>query len=206
MSGTDLIDMSMIDVTESVRLTEELKAANDNLKTLVNVDLLTVFLQGFFEKVTTYDRFTYGHTLILDLDYFKSVNDKYGHEIGDKLLQRVGSVLSDFVGDNGYVARFGGEEFAVVWFGCDNHEISIYANKLRLEVADAFVLSDGSRISRTASIGVAFFNDKDIRKKGFSDALKLADKACLEAKKEGRNRVVLATDKVVNKWEREGFF
>ena len=103
-------------------------------------------------------------------------------------------------------ARFGGEEFALVWFGCDDEEISGYADQLRMNVQDAFVLSDGSKINRTASIGVAFFNDKDIRKKGFNDALKLADKACLEAKKEGRNRVVLVTDKAVNKWEREGFF
>ena len=120
---------------------------------------------------------------VVDLDHFKQINDEYGHAVGDEVLARVGEVLRTSVRGGDIVARFGGEEFIVVFVDCEAQNAVMRAEALREVIA-------ASRTEAplvTASIGVAArAAGVDC---GFDEIFKAADQAVYIAKAEGRNRV-----------------
>lgn len=143
-----------------------------------------------------FDAGTYPFSIILlDLDYFKDVNDTYGHEVGNQVLCQLAGRLVDLVGDRGVVARYGGEEFVIVLGNTDAEESHKVAEQVRMRIADEPFLSDSDHeefcreISITASIGVAAAPDRG------EDSLSLirnADRAMYTgAKQKGKNRVSL---------------
>lgn len=139
---------------------------------------------------------------LIDLDQFKSVNDGYGHDVGDRLLASCGRVLSDLVDDHGVAGRLGGEEFVIIRPMSDWNEISTYAEKIRASIAALELETEDGSLSRSASIGVAIFKvDQSL-----SDALAQADVALVDSKQSGRNRVTLATPAYIRKSEQEGRF
>lgn len=124
---------------------------------------------------------------LLDLDYFKSVNDRLGHVAGDGLLARVAALVQENVREADSVGRYGGEEFAVVLPRAELDQAQALAERIRAEIErHAFDLDEGS-VRITASLGVASLRDPSIGTVGHWIAA--ADSALGLAKSQGRNRV-----------------
>jgi len=128
--------------------------------------------------------------LFADIDHFKSFNDAYGHQAGDKLLNEFADHLRQGIRRADTVVRYGGEEFLAILPGADKAAALAVAEKMRKQIKSADVLlpsgEQGKKI--TASFGIASFPDDGIRK--FSALLKKADERLYLAKTSGRNRVV----------------
>jgi len=148
-------------------------------------------------KFNDYVRDTYGacvstgqplSVLFLDADYFKKFNDTYGHAVGDRVLVKLGEVLSEQVGEAGLVCRYGGEEFSVILPGLDRRTAAQLAEQMRVAIGEATVASDeGEDLHITASIGVAtetggVFSSPET-------LVKAADQGVYAAKASGRNCV-----------------
>lgn len=126
---------------------------------------------------------------ILDVDHFKSVNDRYGHEVGDLALQHVAQTVRAACRANDVPGRHGGEEFVVLFDEMDSDQAMAAAERLREALqAKPFVRGELS-LPITVSIGVAATSPADL---AFDHLLRRADRALYRAKNEGRNRVVLA--------------
>ncbi|MFT4178397.1 MAG: GGDEF domain-containing protein [Thermomonas sp.] len=132
--------------------------------------------------------------MMIDIDHFKSLNDRYGHNVGDDCLRKVAGVLTAIMADApGMVARIGGEEFAVVVPGSDLDAAAQLAERMRAAVqALEKPLPDPAQ-QVTVSIGVADAWPREER--GLPLALMLADRMLYEAKRQGRNRVCAAEDR-----------
>lgn len=120
--------------------------------------------------------------VILDIDYFKKINDQHGHDVGDKVLQVVASLLKENMRGDDVVARMGGEEFILLLNHCDLSSACKKSELLRAQIQSLRPLD----IEVTASFGVAQLNE-DID--DFDKLFKAADKAVYQAKQAGRNRV-----------------
>jgi diguanylate cyclase (GGDEF)-like protein len=123
---------------------------------------------------------------MLDIDHFKSVNDTYGHDAGDKVLQTVGAIMKDLFRETDAFARFGGEEFIAILPETNMRGAVTLAEKLRVTLEQtAIELPDGTMLHKTVSIGVAEAtpNDND-----FSNIIIRSDEALYKAKTSGRNR------------------
>lgn len=127
--------------------------------------------------------------VMLDVDYFKRINDTYGHPIGDRALQLVSSRLRHNLRFRDTLFRYGGEEFVIILSNTDQHEALLVARRLcRLISEQAFNIDDGLDLQITISAGTATLMNADDMK-GIS-FLKRADQNLLQAKSSGRNRVV----------------
>ncbi len=120
--------------------------------------------------------------LLVDLDFFKRINDQYGHEAGDVMLKHTAKVISQSVRSSDYIIRWGGEEFVIILVGCNIEIAAGIAEKIRSNLET----SDNSVCPVTASIGVASYNGGS-----YHEVVQHADKALYKAKETGRNRVVL---------------
>ncbi len=166
---------------------DEVQRKNRDLQVLASTDPLTSCLnrRSFFERFSgLWDKSPRVLSAIMvDIDHFKHINDKYGHSTGDVVLQETGQLLLDFVGNNGMVGRYGGEEFAIVMDAMDLNSAFSFAEKLRLE----FSKRQPAGLDATMSIGVSS------REQGAMDCqhlLEQADQGLYVAKREGRNRVI----------------
>ena len=128
----------------------------------------------------------YGSALMCDIDRFKSVNDTYGHHVGDDTLRSFGVLLAETVG-HADIARFGGEEFAIILSDDDEATGLIVAERLRVAAAQKNWDDIAPGLDLTISCGVAFGPLSNVRA-----LLVAADEALLDAKRRGRNRVVAA--------------
>jgi diguanylate cyclase (GGDEF)-like protein len=127
--------------------------------------------------------------LLADLDYFKKVNDAFGHAVGDKVLTRFAEVLERSAGLADLVGRIGGEEFAILLPGRTEAEAASIAERMRIAFADAALELDGHAVSATVSIGVAASGIGDL-----AGLLARADRALYAAKEQGRDRVAAFSD------------
>lgn len=126
---------------------------------------------------------------MLDIDHFKPVNDTYGHAAGDEILQEFARRIARNVRGVDLAARYGGEEFVVVMPDTSLADSMIIAERLRHTVCDQpFILSDGTELNITVSLGLANLIDG---METAGDLLEQADSALYQAKNEGRNRVVI---------------
>ncbi len=123
--------------------------------------------------------------LILDLDHFKSVNDSFGHDIGDKALIHVARIIKESCRQSDLVARWGGEEFTVILPDSTPVEAYTLAERLREAVESNPIVANDSIIRLTISIGGTSFAPDD----NFSTLFRRADQLLLQAKQEGRNRI-----------------
>jgi diguanylate cyclase (GGDEF)-like protein len=125
--------------------------------------------------------------LLMDIDKFKAVNDKYGHPVGDQAIKAVARVLQDTIRSTDFVARYGGEEFAVGMIETDSTGAVLIAERVRriMEQTSVTRVFDGE-LKVTLSIGVASFpEDTDTA----AHLVTMADEALYHAKRSGRNRV-----------------
>lgn len=128
--------------------------------------------------------------LILDIDHFKDINDRFGHAAGDDVLREFSRRLKRAVRGIDLACRFGGEEFVVAMPDTDADLAFLAGERLRERIAgEAFVLADGTALTATASIGVCSLSAGGETPEAL---LRRADAALYQAKREGRNRVVAA--------------
>ena len=125
--------------------------------------------------------------ILLDIDYFKSVNDTYGHLMGDQILKHVAQVCQRVLGKDVLFARFGGEEFVLALDGFSAQEGKELADQIRREIESQPLAADDLVISVTASFGVAQATKE--QEETLTQLLNRADKALYEAKENGRNCV-----------------
>jgi len=122
-----------------------------------------------------------------DVDFFKKVNDEYGHDVGDEVLVGVAKILKENVPKSDVVARFGGEEFLILLVDIRKGEAERVAEKLRQKVEGTYFETKAGSLKKTISIGVSEF---PVDSKGIWQVIKFADVALYKAKQLGRNRVV----------------
>jgi two-component system, cell cycle response regulator len=129
--------------------------------------------------------------MILDIDYFKAINDSYGHDAGDDVLREFAVRIRKSIRGIDLACRYGGEEFVIVMPETDLHVASLVAERLRRSIAgETFSINKGARrIEVTISIGLTTLERKG---EAVADVLKRADTALYRAKHDGRNRVVSA--------------
>ncbi len=138
--------------------------------------------------------------LAVDIDFFKKVNDTYGHQAGDLVLREVAKLLGEQVRKSDVLARTGGEEFTILLPNKSERQIVARAEQIRENVAGHSFVYEGEEISVTISIGVAVHPEislKDGREERgdeISLLLKAADAALYAAKEAGRNKVISAGD------------
>ncbi|MGM0418137.1 MAG: diguanylate cyclase [Thermodesulfobacteriota bacterium] len=185
--SVEYVVCSAEDITERKKLEAKLQtmALNDELTGLANRRSVKEHLEWSIKNaLRKKQKFS---VAILDLDYFKKVNDTYGHQKGDEVLRSVGQVLKSGR-QNDFPARFGGEEFLVVLHDTDEDQSVIASEKIRKRIAGIRVLEK----EITVSIGIAtFLPNQDIVSDSLSDSLiGKADEALYFAKESGRNRVV----------------
>lgn len=179
------------DITERKKLQAELErqARTDYLTGLANRRYFVK--QGEIEFARA---LRYGHSLsilLLDVDSFKNVNDAYGHQTGDSVLQQIGQALLENLRETDFPSRWGGEEFAV-WLPVTAQENAVeVAERIRKSVADVSVILDGlTPFQVTLSIGVATLKSQDTN---IEELFKRVDDALYRAKGSGRNKVCVAT-------------
>jgi diguanylate cyclase (GGDEF)-like protein len=137
--------------------------------------------------------------LLIDVDYFKAYNDKYGHQAGDQTLRRVAHTLQSFVRRPlDVLARYGGEEFAAILYDVNPHEARDTAERMRRGISDLAIEHRGSRICSRVTISVGVAAISPARQRKSRGALQLADEALYKAKTEGRNRVELMDETEYN--------
>ena len=128
--------------------------------------------------------------LILDLDHFKSVNDTYGHLVGDRVLQSAVLATRQVLRDGDVLVRYGGEEFLVILPGAGRGDLTDMAERIRRSISETEIVTGGHRLSITVSIGGAGLPDQVVRDP--AGLIGIADQALYSAKATGRDRSVIA--------------
>lgn len=176
--------------------TQQYEALNRELRALASIDSLTgianrrVFLeQGHKEFDNSLRYGTPLSLLMLDLDRFKRVNDRFGHEAGDRVLQQTATAIVEMLRSGDLVARYGGEEFVVLAPHTGLHDAATLAARIKERISRCAVVHDQRALHVTVSIGVASRIDDDA---DLPALLRRADAALYDAKREGRDRVALA--------------
>jgi diguanylate cyclase (GGDEF)-like protein len=179
-------------------LQDQLRTAKEQLEKLSATDGLTGlynhrhFEERLNEEFRRAQRYSDPVSLVmLDLDHFKSVNDRYGHPFGDRVLRTTAELLRSSLRDPDICARYGGEEFAVILPKTHLQGALAVAERIvRAMRQKVYVVAEGEAELRvTASVGIAFFPSKDVTS---SDLLvRFADEALYRAKREGRDKVCL---------------
>lgn len=122
--------------------------------------------------------------MIIDIDYFKNINDSYGHKAGDRVLSKIAGLIKGRIRETDYLARYGGEEFTVLITGAGIQDALRVANNIRKTIADCGFHFRQKSVQVTVSAGLAQFIDNDTPE----DVFERADKALYKAKNSGRNR------------------
>jgi diguanylate cyclase (GGDEF)-like protein len=127
--------------------------------------------------------------IMLDIDHFKPLNDTYGHEAGDVILRELAALVRQSIRGEDIACRYGGEEFLLILPDASLEIAAKRAEELRLRGSDLQVVCQSKILTITISLGVAAF---PIHGPDIKDTVKAADTALYQAKKEGRNQVVVA--------------
>jgi diguanylate cyclase (GGDEF)-like protein len=175
-------------------MAQKLEQSQRDLKNLAILDGLTgVYNRREFNlqlksELERSERYHHPCSLIMmDIDYFKKLNDTYGHQGGDEALRAVAALLKQEVRPTDRVARYGGEEFAIILPETSNERAMVVAERLRVAIAlESIPISEDQIINVTVSVGVATFPTDTTSE---SQLISLADQALYTAKKCGRNRV-----------------
>ena len=143
------------------------------------------YLDEFIDEIHDSDKVL--SILMLDVDYFKQINDKYGHDMGDKVLKGIADVLKSNIKGSDLAIRFGGEEFLIMLFNITPENAIKKANEIRIEFSKKVFKSADESFSKTLSIGLSHYPNQS---NTIWHTIKYADVALYEAKNSGRNRVI----------------
>ncbi len=178
------------------RYTAELASANRRLRIMANTDILTCLpnrryaLERLAQEWATAQRCKLPMSvLMLDLDHFKSVNDSFGHDVGDQVLTYTSKLMKEASRASDIVCRLGGEEFLIIAPNTDGSVALLLAERIRISIEKNQYKGLVKHPLITVSIGVAGSVDD---KPGWNELIKLADKALYSVKHSSRNRVLLA--------------
>jgi len=186
IDGQKFLHFIIHDITERKRMEDRLKylATHDSLTGLYNRNMLE---QRITDEVNRAER--YNHALsvfMVDIDYFKLVNDTYGHRIGDTVLSSFASILESSIRKTDYAARYGGEEFIVILPETPLAKAAKLAKRLHNQLAEHPIqIEDDKELNLTTSIGVAAFPE---HAQSWQNLLEAGDLAMYAAKKAGRNQ------------------
>lgn len=140
--------------------------------------------------------------LLLDIDHFKSVNDRFGHEAGDKVIQSVAAAVKACLRETDFVARWGGEEFLVLLPGTDVPAAVRLAERIRSSLASATHDAQGlEKVTLSAGVAVMSGAREDATTTRWTSMVRLADAALYRAKAEGRDRVCVADPEAAGRAE-----
>jgi len=177
--------------------------AEYRLRTAAMVDSLTgianrrAFLQGGTELTKRHAANPCPTAvLLIDLDHFKTINDRFGHAVGDRVLQIFARTAQENIKSPDLIGRLGGEEFAVVFHNVGQERAAARAELIRTAFAEAADEVDGYPVAATLSIGMVFCRDTEL---DLPDLLTQADEALYDAKERGRNRVEIASRDLIQK-------
>jgi diguanylate cyclase (GGDEF)-like protein len=175
------------DVTDIVRNAEELErlATTDGMTGIYNRRHFLNLADREWTRARRYGRPI--SFLMIDIDYFKSINDNFGHQVGDEMIVHLANLARDCKRECDVLARIGGEEFALLLPETDLPQAQVVAERLRSEVAAKSLVVASHSIPATVSIGVATLV---AAMSDISDLMKAADQALYDAKHSGRNRVI----------------
>ncbi|QXE91162.1 diguanylate cyclase [Geomonas subterranea] len=175
-------------------LQDELKTANEQLKRLTNIDHLTgLFNRRYLAEVLEAEFFRARRNreslslVMVDIDFFKQVNDTYGHQNGDLVLSSVAGLVQQQMRAYDSAARYGGEEFALVFPGTSLNGGVVAAERLRQAVLDFSFPPPLEDLTVTVSAGVATYPSPQVD--NIDSLFRRADEALYRAKQNGRNRV-----------------
>jgi diguanylate cyclase (GGDEF)-like protein len=178
------------------RLAQELVDANNSLREMSFRDYLTGlynrrYLYDFLEKeISRSERFGRCFSvLVFDIDYFKKLNDTYGHHVGDLVLKTLSEKAEGIKRETDIVARYGGEEFVMVLPETELERALIVAERLRMVIEDMDIAVVSDKINVTVSVGVAAYSPQS-KEITIDSLINSADKALYDAKNSGRNKVV----------------
>jgi len=165
----------------------------ENLEKVLETDRLTqVYNRYGYEKIIEKKLLTSSQTsgslLMCDIDFFKKINDTYGHNAGDKVLRDVAKSMTDTIRDNDVSIRWGGEEFLICLFDCEIEDAYKISEKIRKLIAsNPIVYEDNVEIHVTISMGLAYFKTLET----IDTAIKTADKALYKSKFNGKNKTTI---------------
>lgn len=186
VKGTQLLYSVIHDVTKRIRLEQEMKhlATTDALTGVANRHQFFTDGSRELRRALRYKKPM--ALLMLDIDYFKSINDTHGHHAGDEVLKALAVEATATLRDTDTFGRLGGEEFAVVLPEADLERGADVAERIRMLLEKMAVEVNGAVIAFTVSIGVTLARAED---KSIEDVINRADEALYKAKRMGRNRV-----------------
>lgn len=186
------------DLEEKVKQrTKDLEATQEELKLLASTDpMTTLYNRRYFTDISNHmfqlarREQTELSLIMIDIDNFKNVNDTYGHPVGDKVIISIASILKAQTRMSDIVCRFGGEEYIILLPNMDVLNTEKMAHSIRKLIEDSVIILDNNEVLKvTASLGISTVNtqkDSDIE-----IAIHRADNAMYEAKKSGKNKVVV---------------
>ncbi len=179
---------SVRDITARKQFERRLKemATTDSLTGLSNRRYFMEQAEFQLQQAVRYERPL--SIMMFDLDHFKRINDTYGHDAGDQVLQSVAKVVKEIFRSVDIIGRIGGEEFSVAMPETDLDNAKKAGERLRRGLMQARVKTQDKTIEFTASIGITQLTDQ---KTTLAQMLKQADESLYQAKKEGRNRVIV---------------
>jgi diguanylate cyclase (GGDEF)-like protein len=173
------------DITDRVILMEELKNAAymDSLTGIYNRKHFFELANVEIERGLRMNQQVY--TAMLDLDFFKKVNDTYGHDAGDKVLKATAGIIRQTIRSYDLLGRYGGEEFVLLFAALDKTEVYKLVERIRENIEHSVISYEGKELRITCSIGLVKFLENDT----LEDSIKKADAALYAAKRAGRNLV-----------------
>ena len=163
----------------------KMQATTDTLTGLANRRKITELLKEEIKKLEE-DNNNNFNIIMLDIDFFKKVNDNYGHPMGDEVIKKVSNHMQDKVGSEGVVGRFGGEEFLTILYNNDIQQAAILADQIRSDIESKKIEFEGKQISVTVSMGIACSTETGV----YQELLNKADERLYKAKENGRNKVI----------------
>lgn len=178
---------------ENIRLYNQARELTyiDDLTRLHNIRYMDIAMENEIKRAKRFN----GHLsfLFIDIDYFKNINDSYGHQVGSKVLIELGQILREMVREIDTVARYGGDEFTILLVETNSAGAAVIANRIRDVVEKhPFLTEEGLSIRLTITIGVAAYPEQASTKE---ELMTVADDAMYKGKNTTRNIVVLAEDK-----------
>lgn len=178
----------LYDVSEKEQLLMKLKeqATIDSLSGVLNRRAFFENSEKAYSKML--EEGSKQYLIMMDVDYFKRINDQYGHQTGDQVIDIIGRILDEHFKDNGIIGRIGGEEFAVSLISTDEDQVVLKAKSLLEAISRHSIELSGDCFNITISIGISWSDNIHIN---FDDLMANADRALYVSKNNGRNRLSL---------------
>lgn len=190
----EIVSKNLNEVLKQSSITDQLTGLNNR-----------AYLDEFIEKVTSQalrKQIPLG-ILMLDIDFFKIVNDTYGHDVGDRAIRALSQTIKTSIRESDIPFRYGGEEFLVILYGCELDDIFETAEKIRLNFEKITIEANGGKtFSKTISIGCSSFPQHST---SIWSCIKFSDIALYRAKESGRNQTIVFNETMLDEGEKQTY-